>query len=105
MKGQVAPDRAPMLAFLPDLLEKDKSYFTPLRPAGRRSVKCRGFASVPRPSPSVLLLIFARRWGDRLCLKINSSWPHGRGIIYFQTTVKTISFLVLTLKSINTAKL
>src|SRR3990167_6157182 len=53
-------DSQSFLALLMVFLQNPKSDFTPLRPAGRRSVKCRGFASGGsafsfRPSVSFLI--------------------------------------------------
>ena len=45
MMGYISPFLLSILAFFHLLLAKEKSYFTPLLPAGRRSVKCRGVAS------------------------------------------------------------
>ena len=69
MKGQAASDRASTLAFLPDLLKKGKADFTPLRPLGLRSVNRGASTSVARPSPSVLLFLFARRWGVQITIE------------------------------------
>ena len=64
MKGQPVSILPLMLAFLTLPAQNPKSYFTPLRLASRRSVKCRGFAS-GGSAFSFRPAVFFDWWGGR----------------------------------------